>query len=242
MASTAFGMDENQGGNRVRNQMTPEAGADAASGRESGSRVATTGWLSRNPPELDGIGGARVGIVGLGGLGSNIAIMLARAGVAAFRLADFDRVEPENLNRQHYLPAHIGLFKTEALASQLREINPDIELDLWPSRIEESDLFAFGKNCSVVVEAVDDAATKSMLIRWFLEHRAAPWLVTASGVGGIEPANSIRTVSLAERIVACGDFSTPSDRETGVCAPRVMLVASHQALAVLRILSRLDQV
>ncbi len=201
-----------------------------------------TGWLARNPPELGGIGGARVGIVGLGGLGSNVAMMLARAGVGALRIADFDRVEPENLNRQHFFTAHIGLLKTEALASQLRELNPEIELDLWPRRIEESDLATFSAGCEVVVEAVDGAATKSMIINWFLENRSAPWLVTASGLGGIAPATAVSTVLLADRIVACGDFSTPIDAETGVCAPRVMLAASHQALVVLRILAGLDPV
>ena len=198
--------------------------------------------MAGNPPELGGIGGARVGIVGLGGLGSNVAMMLARAGVRALRLADFDRVEPENLNRQHYLPTHIGLLKTEALAAQLRELNPGIELDLWPRRIGETDLSSFSAGCEIVVEAVDDAVTKAMLLHWFLEHRAAPWLITASGLGGLEPSNTIRTVSLAERIVACGDFSTPSEPRNGVCAPRVMLAASHQALAVLRILAGLDPV
>jgi len=208
--------------------------------RGNRTRGANSGWLARNPPELGGVGGARVGIVGLGGLGSNVAMMLARAGVGALRIADFDRVELENLNRQHFFTAHIGLLKTDALAAQLRELNPDIELDLWPRRIEEPDLVAFSAGCDVVVEAVDDAATKSMLVDWFLGQRAAPWLVTASGLGGIEPSNAIRTVALADRIVACGDFSTPSEPDTGVCAPRVMLAASHQALAVLRILSNVD--
>jgi len=242
VGSAVYGTGENQRGKRRRSWAAPAGGGDAGRGRGISAQGAITGWLKRNPPELGGIGGARVGIVGLGGLGSNVAMMLARAGVGALRLADFDCVEPENLNRQHYSPGHIGLLKTKALASQLRKINPEIELDLWPRRIEESDLSAFGANCKVVVEAVDDVATKSMIMNWFLGRRSAPWLVTASGLGGIAPANTIRTASLAERIVACGDFSTPSDSETGVCAPRVMLVASHQALAVLRILAELDPV
>lgn len=199
-----------------------------------------TGWLTRNPPELGEIGGMRVGIVGLGGLGSNIAMMLARAGVTSLRLADFDSVAAENLNRQHYFPEHVGLPKTEALAVQLRALNPQIELDLWACKVEGACLKAFCECCAVVVEAVDDAATKAEIVKWFTERSSGLWLVTASGLGGIGPANEIRTVALADHLVACGDFSTPSDNTFGVCAPRVMLTASHQALTVLRILAGLD--
>jgi sulfur carrier protein ThiS adenylyltransferase len=119
-------------------------------------------------------------------------------------------------------------------------LNPRIELDLWACRVEGSCLEAFCEGCVVVTEAVDDAATKAEIVKWFIERSPGSWLVTASGLGGIGPANEIRTVALADHIVACGDFSTPSDNSFGVCAPRVMLTASHQALAILRILAGLD--
>ncbi len=197
--------------------------------------------LSRNPPALHNITGKRVGIVGLGGLGSNIAMMLARTGVTSFRLADFDTVSIENLNRQHYFPRHLGQKKTDAIAAQIRTLCPSVELELWFRRIEEHDLDEFCRSCDVLVEAVDDAATKAMLFSWFVRHGPPGlWLVTASGVGGLEPANEIRTVRLAERVVACGDFVTPSEGQTGVCAPRVMIAAAHQALAVLRILAGVE--
>jgi sulfur carrier protein ThiS adenylyltransferase len=205
------------------------------------AHAATPGWLSRNPPALRDIAGRRVGIIGLGGLGSNIAIMLARAGVPSLRLADFDSVSQENLNRQHYFPHHLGQKKTEALASELRALSPAIALDLWRREVEERDLEAFCAGCDVVVEAVDEVATKAMILSWFMKRGAASWLVTASGVGGLGPAAPIRTVRLADRIVACGDFETSSEGENGVCAPRVMLVASHQALAVLRILAGIER-
>lgn len=197
-------------------------------------------WLSRNPPALNGIADRRVGIIGLGGLGSNIAMMLARAGVSSFRLADFDVVSSENLNRQHYFPGHIDQPKTEALAEEMRALQPALNLDLWRRRIEPKDLGAFCTGCDAVVEAVDDAAAKAMILSWFMGHGARPWLVTASGLGGLGPANEIRTVRLAERIIACGDFETSSEGGNGVCAPRVMLAAAHQALSVLRILAGME--
>lgn len=60
-----------------------------------------------------------VAIAGLGGLGSNIAMLLVRSGVGHLMLVDFDTVEKSNLNRQQYLPRHIGMWKTDALAEQL---------------------------------------------------------------------------------------------------------------------------
>ena len=71
---------------------------------------------------------AKVGIAGLGGLGSNIAVMLARTGIGELVLADFDLVEPSNLNRQHYFISHLGQYKTQALQEQIRQINPFIQV------------------------------------------------------------------------------------------------------------------
>ena len=69
---------------------------------------------------------AVVAIVGLGGLGSNIAYMLARAGVGSLILVDFDKVDITNLNRQQYKANQIGLLKTDALSANLKEIAPYI--------------------------------------------------------------------------------------------------------------------
>ena len=70
----------------------------------------------------------RVGIAGLGGLGSHIAVFLARAGVQHLHLVDFDRVDESNLNRQHYFLRDVGRLKTEALAEQLLAINPALKI------------------------------------------------------------------------------------------------------------------
>ena len=76
------------------------------------------------PPVHEHIRQGAVAIAGLGGLGSHIAVMLARAGIGKLLLVDFDTVEISNLNRQHYTVRHLGMPKTEALAMQLQEINP----------------------------------------------------------------------------------------------------------------------
>lgn len=185
---------------------------------------------------------ACIGIIGLGGLGSNIAIMFARAGISNLRLADFDKVELDNLNRQHYFPVHVGLAKTEALARQLRTLLPSINLELWNQKIEPSHLENFCEKCDIIIEAVDGIESKASILSWFEERPLAPWLVTASGVAGLGPAREIQTILLADRIIACGDFSTPLGDQEGLWAPRVMIVASQQALAALRILKGLAPV
>ena len=67
---------------------------------------------------------ACVGIAGVGGLGSAVAVSLARIGVGKLIIADFDVVEPSNLNRQQYFVDQLGYFKVDALTENLRRINP----------------------------------------------------------------------------------------------------------------------
>lgn len=85
---------------------------------------------------------ASVGIAGLGGLGSNIAVQLTRLGIGHLTLADCDRVEISNLNRQSYRLCDIGRPKPEALTEQLLQINPYLcyepnFLKLTPQNIPE---------------------------------------------------------------------------------------------------------
>ncbi|MDP2933961.1 MAG: ThiF family adenylyltransferase, partial [bacterium] len=72
---------------------------------------------------------ATVGIAGLGGLGSNVAVSLARIGVGKIVIADFDLVEPSNLNRQQYFVEQLGTNKVAGLTENLMRINPYIKID-----------------------------------------------------------------------------------------------------------------
>ena len=81
--------------------------------------------IARHGPDLhQRFSSAAVAICGLGGLGSNIAGALARAGIGKLLLIDFDRVDITNLHRQQYKANQIGLYKTDALAENLSEISP----------------------------------------------------------------------------------------------------------------------
>ena len=126
--------------------------------------------------------GARVGIAGAGGLGSNCAVMLARSGIGGLVIADHDMVSVSNLNRQQYLPEQVGLPKVEALAALLTALNPELRLETRRERLDGALACALFADCSVVVEAVDDAATKRMLTESLLA--AGHTVIAASGMGG----------------------------------------------------------
>ena len=180
---------------------------------------------------------ATVAICGLGGLGSNIAIALARAGIGKLILIDFDRVDITNLHRQQYKANQIGRYKTAALAENLQEIAPYIELVTIPERITETNVSSLLKNADVVCEAFDNAETKAMLVNGVLEQLPNCYLVAASGMSGMDTPNTIRTRKVTKRFYLCGDEQSDVADTIGLVSPRVMLCAAHQAHTVLRILA-----
>ena len=181
---------------------------------------------------------ATVAICGLGGLGSNIAIALARSGVGKLILIDFDRVDITNLHRQQYKASQIGMYKTDALADNLREIAPYIELEMHTERITEDNAVKLLQGADIVCEAFDDAECKAMLTNTVLSEMPDKYLVAASGMAGMGVTNSIKTRRITNRFYLCGDETSEVSDGIGLVAPRVTLCAAHQAHTVLRILAK----
>lgn len=181
-------------------------------------------------------GSAAVAVCGLGGLGSNIAVSLARAGVGKLILIDFDRVDITNLHRQQYKADQIGQYKTQALCENLREIAPYITLEAHTETVCEANAAALLGEADVVCEAFDKAQAKAMLVNFVLETMPEKYLVAASGMAGFGSPNAIRTRRIADRFYLCGDGVSDLADGDGLFAPRVMLCAAHQAQTVLRIL------
>ena len=181
---------------------------------------------------------ATVAICGLGGLGSNIAISLARAGIGKLILCDFDRVDITNLHRQQYKADQSGMYKTDALADNLREINPYIELEAHTERITEYNAVTLLKDADIVCEAFDSAECKAMLTNTILSEPPDKYLVAASGMAGMGVTNSIKTRRITSRFYLCGDETSDVSDGIGLVAPRVALCAAHQAHTVLRILAK----
>lgn len=179
----------------------------------------------------------RVAICGLGGLGSNIAICLARAGVGKLHIIDFDRVDISNLNRQQYAAVQLGMEKTEALRANLEAIAPYIEIETDTVRIAEDNLIELLEEDDIICEAFDNPEAKAMLVNGILENFPDKYLVSASGMAGFGSANSIRTRRLSERFYMCGDGVSDVSDGIGLVSARVMVCAAHQAHMILRILS-----
>ncbi len=179
---------------------------------------------------------ACVGVAGLGGLGSQVAVALARTGVGRLVLADFDVVEPSNLNRQQYFVDQIGLPKVEALAETLRRITPYVRLDLHRVRLTPENIPEIFRECRVLVEAFDRADQKAMLVETALGRLPETRIVAASGLAGYGPADAIRTHRVGERLFVVGDLESEARPGVGLMAPRVGVAAHMQANLALRIL------
>lgn len=183
---------------------------------------------------------AVVGIAGLGGLGSAIAIALARIGVGRLVLADFDIVEPSNLNRQQFFVDQIGMYKTDALRDNLSRINPYVRIETHTVRLTPQNIPTIFKRADVMVEAFDSAEQKAMIVETFRKAYPATTIVAATGLAGHMPSNTIRTQKFGPWLVVVGDMVTAAQQGVGLMAPRVGVAAHHQANAVLRILLGLD--
>lgn len=177
----------------------------------------------------------RVAIAGLGGLGSNVAVMLARIGTGRLLLIDFDKVEPSNLNRQHYNPAHVGMLKTDALKSQIEQINPFVEVETRAVKITEENAGELLADYEIVCEAFDDARFKADLVNVMLEQGGKK-IVAASGMNGFADSNKIRTAKKLKNLYVCGDGVPAEQAGVGFMAPRVMICAGHQANMIVRLL------
>ena len=177
-----------------------------------------------------------VGIAGVGGLGSAVAVALARVGVGRLVVADFDVVEPSNLNRQQYFVDQLGLFKVDALAANLARINPYVTVETHRTLLGPATIPAIFGGCAIVVEAFDRADMKAMLVDAVLDRMPQATVVAASGLAGFGSNNDIVTRRISRRLFLVGDEVSEARPGSGLMAPRVGIAASHQANQVVRII------
>ena len=178
---------------------------------------------------------AKVCILGLGGLGSNVAVLLARSGIGYLKLVDFDIVEASNLNRQQYRISHIGMKKTEAIKTIIKEINPFVEIDTLDIKVDRENIYSIVGDIEIVVEAFDRAETKAMTLEELLTNKNKI-VVSASGMAGLGSANEIITRRIKDNFYLIGDNYSDYEEYSGIMSTRVMICAAHQANIVLRII------
>lgn len=179
---------------------------------------------------------ATVGIAGLGGLGSAIAVALARTGVGKLIVADFDVVEPSNLNRQQYFVDQIGMLKTDALVSNLRKINPYVQVEAHAVKLTPDNLFPTFGAVDVMIEAFDRADQKAMLLQAFTAQKPGIPFIGASGMAGFGPEETIGVKKMGRNIYIVGDLETGACPGCGLMAPRVGIAAHMQANLALRLI------
>ena len=172
---------------------------------------------------------AKVAIAGLGGLGSNIAVALARIGVGHLHLIDFDKVDISNLNRQHYFISHLNKYKTQALAEQLQMINPYLNIVTDCIKVTEDNIFSLFKDEDIICEAFDVPENKAMLVNKVLELFPEKYIISGSGMAGFGHNNEIHTRKVMGKFYICGDEKTALSNENSLMAPRVAICAGHQA-------------
>lgn len=182
------------------------------------------------------LGKFRVGIAGAGGLGSNCAVALTRTGIGSIVIADHDVIEPANLNRQYYFSDQIGMRKTDALKSNLLRINPDLVISAHSVLLDPDNTCSIFSGCDVIVEALDDAAMKEMLVTTVLTKLPGIPMVIGSGMAGWGNSDLLRIRKVDDFLYVCGDESSEASEENPPLAPRVCIVANMQADVVVGIL------
>lgn len=195
----------------------------------------TTFFSRHDPSIIERLRAATIGIAGAGGLGSNVAFNLTRAGLGTLIIADFDRVEPSNLNRQQFFENQIGLFKVDALARNLSAIHPFTTIEKHQGWITADNLAPWFGKADILVEAFDRADQKQMLIETWCRLFPEKPIVTVSGIAGWGGNDRLITRQFGNLWVI-GDAEAELKDNISPMAPRVSIAAGMQANLVLELL------
>lgn len=171
----------------------------------------------------------RVGIAGVGGIGSNVAMHLVRAGCITQKLVDFDRVELSNLNRQFYFLDQLGKYKVDMLRENLLRINPDAAIETARLRLAPENVLDTFEDCQILVEGFDDQESKKMLLEAFADQDIP--IISASGIAGRE-LETIRVHRLGNCTII-GDFQSDF-RGNVLYAPKIAVIAAMMADCVIK--------
>jgi tRNA A37 threonylcarbamoyladenosine dehydratase len=161
-------------------------------------------WMSRTglllgEEKVERLVNAHVLVVGLGGVGGICAEMIARSGVGTMTIVDADTVDPSNRNRQIAATKSVeGKLKAEVLAERIRDINPEIQLNVLCEYLRDERLFEVldGTKFDYVVDCIDTLAPKLFLIKGCID-RNIPF-VSSMGAGGKVDPTKVRIVDLFE--------------------------------------------
>jgi adenylyltransferase/sulfurtransferase len=186
---------------------------------------------------------ARALIVGLGGLGSPAAMYLAAAGVGTLQLADFDRVDLTNLQRQIvHTTERIGQLKVESARATLHALNPETRIEIHPDRLDESALNKLVKQVDIVLDGSDNFSTRFAVNQACHAHQTP--LISAAAIR-MEGQVSVFT---GQPGTPCYHCLYPAEGEmdescsaNGVLSPLVGIIGSIQATEAIKVLTGAGQ-
>ncbi len=184
-----------------------------------------------NNDQLEKIQKNKIGIAGLGGLGSNIANILVRTGFINFELIDFDLIEPSNLNRQNYFLNEVGLPKVEITALRLKHINPEIKITQAQIKLTKKNINNYFQDCNVIFEAFDNVESKKLILETF--GNSNKLLIFGNGMAGIT-GEEIRVKQIKKNIFLIGDGLTEVNEKNPPLAPRVIICAAKMSEIVIQ--------
>ena len=192
-----------------------------------------------NPPKIaDLLSRKKVFIGGAGGLGSNAAMMLLRAGVLNFKIIDFDTIVPSNLNRQFFFQNQISQSKVVALKENLLAINPSAKIEIENIELtEENSASVIPGDYDLFLECFDNSSVKAMFVRAVLKEIDSPLIVAVSGIGGVAPLASLTVEKGPAGIWIVGDGVSDVDEGLGVLSTRVIAASALQAHTAIELLT-----
>lgn len=147
----------------------------------------------------------KIGIAGVGGVGSNVAVHLVRSGITELKFGDFDKVEFSNLNRQFYFFHQIEKYKVYALTENLKAIFPQVNCQGEVIKFNYKNIVKFFEDCDIIVEGFDRKEEKNMFLKAFFSSKKQVYIV--NGIAGISTAN-ILTTKIRDNITMIGDFKS----------------------------------
>ena len=181
-----------------------------------------------------------VGIAGAGGLGSNVAVALTRAGVGKLVIVDYDVLSVSNLNRQQYFMDQVGQSKVIALKDNLTRVSPFSMIVTHALRITPDNLDQLFGHCDILIEAFDLADQKTMLIESWQELHPDKPIIAASGLAGVGNNQAIITSS-CDGLYLIGDQSSELQPGISPVSARVAIVANMQANLCLELLLQISR-
>ncbi|MCK9534444.1 MAG: molybdopterin-synthase adenylyltransferase MoeB [Pseudomonas sp.] len=183
---------------------------------------------------------SKVLIVGLGGLGSPVALYLAAAGVGELYLADFDHLDLSNLQRQIvHDSAAVGRLKVQSAQARLQALNPHIAVHALSAKLDSDNLPALLQSVDLVVDCTDNFTIRAQLNAACFANNTV--LVSGAAIRGEGQISVYDPSNAASPCYHCvfgdGEEEGLTCSEAGVLGPLVGLIGSLQALEAMKILA-----